>query len=120
MRVSRNHVTNALIFFWLSIVAAASAMSADPPNLAQLTPEISAEDLRRHITYLASERTEGRFTGTEGERRATAYVAAMFHAMGLAPAGDNATFCQSFEFTAGVSLGGAISSRPTSLPHHCR
>src|SRR5919109_4384989 len=107
MRASPSHITSTLIFFfWLSIMAATLAMSADPRNLAQLTPEISAEDFRQHITYLASEQMEGRFAGTEGERRATAYVAAMFHAMGLAPAGDHATFFQSFEFTAGVSLGG--------------
>jgi hypothetical protein len=81
-------------------------MSAAPPSFMHLTPVISAEDLRQHITYLASEQMEGRLTGTEGERRATAYVAAVFRAMGLAPAGDSSTFFQSFEFTAGVSLGG--------------
>jgi Peptidase family M28/PDZ domain len=124
MRASPSHITSTLIFFfWLSIMAAALAMSADPPNLAQLTPEISAEDLRQHITYLASEQMEGRFTGTAGERRATAYVAAMFYAMGLAPAGDDATFFQSFEFTAGVSLGGGNqltahqSTAPLSLSY---
>jgi hypothetical protein len=86
-------------------VAVAVTFSSTP-NPTQLTPEIRAADLRHHITYLASDQMEGRLTGTEGEHRATAYVAAMFQAMGLAPAGDNSTFFQSFEFTAGVSLGG--------------
>lgn len=76
-----------------------------PPTLAQLSPEISADDLRRHITYLASEQMEGRLTGTVGEQRATDYVATVFQALGLQPAGDNGTYFQAFEFTAGVSLG---------------
>ena len=69
------------------------------------SPEISAVDLRRHIGALASEQMDGRLTGTEGERLATAYVAAVFQALGLQPAGDNGTYMQAFEFTAGVSLG---------------
>jgi len=69
--------------------------------------EISANDLRLHVTALASEALDGRLTGTEGERRATDYVAAVFASLGLEPAGDKGTFFQPFEFTAGVSLGTA-------------
>ena len=77
------------------------------PDLTQTVAEISANDLRRHITALASEAMDGRLTGTEGERRATDYVAAVFASLGLEPAGDKGTFFQPFEFTAGVSLGTA-------------
>jgi hypothetical protein len=62
-------------------------------------------DLHRHIATLASERMGGRLTGTDGEQLATAYVAAVFQGLGLHPAGDNDTYVQAFEFTAGVSLG---------------
>ena len=65
---------------------------------------ISADDLRRHVTALASDEMEGRLTGTEGERLATAYVADAFKALRLQPAGDGGTFFQPFEFTAGVAL----------------
>jgi len=67
--------------------------------------EINRDDLRLHTTMLASERMNGRLTGTEGERRATDYVASVFQSLGLKPAGDDGTFFQSFEFTAGVILG---------------
>ena len=40
-----------------------------------------------------------------GEKRATQYVEHVFRSLGLEPAGDNGTFFQSFDFTAGVSLG---------------
>jgi hypothetical protein len=107
MFATRSIVTILVLFFcWLTTPAAAVDIPGAPPSFMQLTPAISAEDLRQHITYLASEQMGGRLTGTEGERRATAYVAAVFRAMGLAPAGDSSTFFQSFEFTAGVSLGG--------------
>src|SRR5690349_6179949 len=81
--------------------------SSAAPGLGQTAPDISAADLRRRITTLASAEMDGRLTGTEGEQRATDYVASVFAALGLAPAGDNGTFFQSFAFTAGVSLGPA-------------
>jgi len=65
---------------------------------------IRAADLRRHVAALASEAMDGRLTGTAGERAATAYVAEAFRALGLAPAGDDGGYFQSFGFTAGVSL----------------
>ena len=74
------------------------------PVLEGSEPDITERDLRRIVAVLASEAMGGRLTGTEGERRATAYVADAFTALGLAPAGDDATMFQSFDFTAGVAL----------------
>lgn len=78
-----------------------------PPtlDLSRTVPAISRDDIRHHISILASEGMEGRLTGTEGARRATDYVASVYQSLGLEPAGDDGTFFQSFEFTAGVSLG---------------
>jgi hypothetical protein len=92
-----------LLTFW----GAASVLASSPPvaDLTHTTPDISAEDLRRHITRLASDEMAGRLTGTAGEQRATDYVAAVFQALGLQPAGEHGTFFQPFDFTAGVSLG---------------
>ncbi len=75
------------------------------PDAATTAPAIRAADLRQHIEYLASDYMEGRLTGTIGERRATEYAAEVFKSLGLAPAGDGGAYFQSFEFTAGVSLG---------------
>jgi len=66
---------------------------------------IREADLRAHAEALASDITEGRLTGTAGEKIATSYVARAFRAVGLEPAGDGGTFFQTFGFTAGVSLG---------------
>lgn len=72
---------------------------------ANTVPVIPLEDYRMHVEYLASESLEGRRAGTRGEQLATAYVATNFELLGLHPAGDDGTYFQEFEFTAGVSLG---------------
>ncbi|MCB9766880.1 MAG: M28 family peptidase [Candidatus Omnitrophica bacterium] len=71
----------------------------------ELLDTIDVQDLRQHIEYLASEELEGRMTGTMGEKFATKYAETVFKSLGLEPAGDNGTFYQEFEFTAGVNLG---------------
>jgi len=77
---------------------------AETPG-AKTDPAIRAADLRLYVSQLANDETEGRLTGTEGERRATEYVAEQFKRLGLLPAGDNGTYFQQFPFTAGVDLG---------------
>ncbi len=74
-----------------------------PINLAA-SPEITPEDVRHHVTYLASDELDGRLTGTEGEKLATQYVADVFEKIGLIPLGDKDTWFSNFTFTAGVSL----------------
>ncbi len=73
--------------------------------LAESTSAITPEDMRREVEYLASDELDGRLTGTEGERLATEFVADAFAAFGLEPAGDDGTYFDAFEFTAGVALG---------------
>jgi hypothetical protein len=69
------------------------------------SPDITADELLDHIRFLASDELQGRASGTEGNERAAQYIADQFRAAGLAPGGDNGTYFQRFEFTAGVRLG---------------
>ena len=90
--------------------AALDALKASPGRSAgipqtQTSPAITAADIRSHVEYLASEQLQGRLTGTEGEIKATAYVADHFKKLGIEPGGDRGTYFQSFEFTAGIDLG---------------
>ena len=62
-------------------------------------------DAVRHVEYLCRPQLGGRLTGTRGELLATNYVALHFETLGLEPAGDDGTWFQEFEFTAGVSAG---------------
>ncbi len=66
---------------------------------------ITPEELRAHIRYLASDELEGRESGTEGNRKAAAYIVERFREYGLSPAGDNGGYLQHFEFVSDVRLG---------------
>jgi hypothetical protein len=68
-------------------------------------PEITAEELKAHVKYLASDELEGRGSGTEGNRKAAEYIANQMKQYGLKPAGDNGTYFQTFDFVAAVKLG---------------
>ena len=59
----------------------------------------------RHVDYLCRKEVGGRMTGSIGERKATAYVAAYLDSLGLVPAGDNGTWFQEFDFPNGAELG---------------
>ncbi len=81
------------------------AVAEAPAALLETRPEINEDDLRAHLEYLASPELGGRLTGTPGEIAATAHVAAHFKKWGLEPGGDDGTYFQPFEFTAGVAVG---------------
>ena len=93
------------------------AVIAPPPETkaSDLAPEIRAEDLKKHIYYLASDALQGRLTGTPGQLLATDYAARMFKEFGLLPGGDGDTFFHEFDFTAGVALGPANTLTLTGL-----
>lgn len=69
------------------------------------TPDITADELRAHLKYIASDELGGRRAGSEGAKMAAEYIASEFKSYGLAPAGENGSFFQPFEFVAGVKQG---------------
>ncbi len=86
-----------------------SAQASSQPEPAAGATRVGA--VRAHVESLASDRMQGRLTGSQGEWLATEYVARVFSERGLEPAGDAGSWFQSFEFSAGVSLGGANALR---------
>ena len=63
------------------------------------------QDIVRHVDFLCRKELGGRMTGTIGERKATAYVAAYLDYLGVEPAGDDGTWFQKFDFPNGAQLG---------------
>ncbi|HED65296.1 MAG TPA: M28 family peptidase, partial [Planctomycetes bacterium] len=57
-------------------------------------PEITAEELRYHVAYLASDELRGREAGTPDAVRAARYLARVLEEEGLDPAGDGGTYLQ--------------------------
>ena len=67
--------------------------------------EITPQELRYHLKYLASDQLEGRRAGSRGAELAAEYIANEFKGYGLAPRGVDGTYFQPFDFIAGVNLG---------------
>jgi hypothetical protein len=69
------------------------------------TSAITANDIYRHVRYLASDELKGRFTASPEAQKAAEYIAAEFRQYGLKPVGDDGGYLQHFPFIAGVGLG---------------
>jgi hypothetical protein len=75
--------------------AGAPSPLADPgATVTAITPE----DLRRRLFIIAHDSMMGRETGSEGNFKTAAYVAAEFQRLGLEPAGENGTYFQTVPF----------------------
>ncbi|MEZ6197587.1 MAG: M28 family peptidase [Planctomycetota bacterium] len=79
---------------------APAAAHADEPSMPKVSektgPEVAAGDLAKHVVFLASKELDGRLTGTEGERLATAYAADVLKALHIPPGGDDGGYFQNF------------------------
>jgi hypothetical protein len=64
--------------------------------------EFDAKRISEHIKTLSDDSFQGRGTGSEGEKSASAYIILNFEKINLQPLGDNETFLQSFPFKHGV------------------
>jgi len=70
--------------------------------LAEPPAAYSADELMKHVNFLAAPEREGRGFGTAGLDAAAEYIRDQFAAAGLKPAGDNGTFFQTFTATGGL------------------
>lgn len=61
---------------------------------------ISVEDLRAHLTTLASDEYEGRETGQEGNRKAADYIANHFKTLGIPPLVSTGSYFQRMAFSS--------------------
>ena len=70
------------------------------------------------VERLASAEMAGLLTGTDGERKATAYVASVFDQLGPMPGGDGDSYFQPFTFTAGAETEVVVlrNGGPLSVP----
>ena len=76
-----------------------------------LSAEITADDVRNHVTFLASDALQGRKTGEPGAREAAVYLANRLEEFGLKPLTQTNSgvrtenlFFQRFEFNQGVNI----------------
>ncbi|HYE16353.1 MAG TPA: M20/M25/M40 family metallo-hydrolase [Pyrinomonadaceae bacterium] len=118
---SRRALVAALAFALLA--QGAFARQQPQQKAAPPPPAPEAERLRAHVSHLASDRLEGRKTGTRGAQEAAEYVANEFIKLSLAPGGNTRTgprnkvvpseYMQEFPYVAGVELGEGNSLKIT-------
>lgn len=60
------------------------------------------KNLKKHIGYLASDKLQGRGTGTQAETKAGDYIIGQFKKIGLKPLGENDNFRQLFAAKKGI------------------
>lgn len=105
----------------LSIAVLFAQAVADPPD--EVVDGISADSLRGHLSFIASDLLEGRGTPSPGLDIAAEYIAAQFRRAGLEAIGDDGYFQTTTmqaddpttaEFSCTVSIGGSTFEIPAS------
>lgn len=79
---------------WFAWVVAATPL---PPGVGEASKAITAEAIRGHVRFLASDEAEGRGPATRGDRVTQRYLAAQFEALGLEPFAPGGGWVQSVE-----------------------
>lgn len=99
----KNYLLLACSFLTLSVSAQKKNKTAE-----KFAQTITAADLKTHLYILASPEMEGRETGTEGQRKAAAYIKEQFQRIGLAP-GNNGNYEQFYPIYKDTLTGAAVS-----------
>ena len=104
---------NALIIVLLFCQAASA-------QRLKKSDKIIIESLKSEVGFLASDRLEGRRTGTPGEKLAYEYLSEQFKNINLTPKGDGNSFLQAFEIDEGKQVLPAshLTINGTSLSLH--
>lgn len=106
--------TPTIVLLLLATPAATHAQS----DVDRAARAVSADVIRAHIGFLASDALEGRGSGTRGGDLAARYIAAQYMRLGLLPAGDDSSYyfrvpVVSFTPEPTLALGDAILKYPT-------
>lgn len=113
-------VRSALIMLVMTSAASASAQQTAPRSDRPAWPDegprtwtpratesaITPNDLRTRLYQISDDSMQGRLIGSRGDYQATAYIADVFHRLGLKPAGEHGTYFQDLPYGA-FALQGA-------------
>lgn len=95
---------HALILFALCLfspVVLTSVQPASAQKAAANTDEITADQLRAYLTFIASDELEGRDTPSRGLDTAAKFIATQLTRWGVKPAGDSGTYYQRIVLSRG-------------------
>ena len=87
-------------FLWLLVFTAQISVA----QKLKKTDKVVLTSLQTHIGFLASDKLEGRRTGSAGEKLAYEYISSEFKKAALTPKGDNGGYIQEFEVNEGKQV----------------
>jgi len=103
-------LTSLLAIFLLTIFIISSyADNAAPASLSEAEKTITVDDLKTHITYLASDELGGRDSGTKGCEQAAEYIRKHYVKYGLKPFGDKIEGKSERSFFQNFNIGGTAT-----------
>ena len=102
------------LFLWIPAAFFLTSPGVFPPDSppATLSDSILADDLKTHVSILASDSMEGRETGQPGQEKAAAYISGYFRKLGLEPAAvenNKKSYFQRFTLEVRKLAGGELT-----------
>jgi len=97
---------SSLLLFAVAALLISAAMKKGPSGPGKYAESITANDLRQHLTILASDDFEGRETGEPGQKMAADYISSFFNRIGI-PAQKDGTWFQQVNL---LKISGGTSS----------
>src|SRR5262245_55324006 len=97
-----NLIRAVFVFVSFFLVQVSFGQKKKAPKLSKADQAI-VTNLQSHISYLASDKLEGRRAGPNGEKLAGEYISQKFQEIGLQPKGSEGFF-QSFEIYDGKQI----------------
>lgn len=76
----------------LAVMSAAAGCDSEDKRIESALGTITADEMKEHISVLASDDFQGRFPATEGEEKTIRYLAEQFRQTGLKPANGESYF----------------------------
>ncbi len=93
-------ITKICLFIITLSLIYCNILYGEETALSLQLPEISKENLLKHINYLASKEADGRLMGSPGSQKAGKYIEGVFSEYGLMPADKYSGYSQPFEIKA--------------------
>lgn len=94
----------SLVFVCCLLLAGHSALASEGKRSRE-SSLFSASEYHQWLSYLASDKLEGRGTGQEGIDKAAEYIASQFERLGVKPAGDDNSYFQNFTLPLKQKIG---------------
>ena len=85
-------MTTKSLLIIISIMSLITACTPREKDISAGIKSITADDLKEHISMLASDDFKGRFPATEGEEKTIKYISEEFRKIGLEPANSGSWF----------------------------